>query len=189
KIDLPRNFREIDTEILELAASALRSHWGIGHQPMPDLLLEMENNGLIISRILVGVEKLDAFSQWSSRYGIPFVVLSRDKASAVRQRFDAAHEMAHVLLHRGIDPRRLNSAADYKILEDQAHYFANALLLPADQFVNSLWAPTLDGMLAIKEQWKVSVGAMIKRCEALGMIGGDAERRLWINYNRRGWRK
>jgi Zn-dependent peptidase ImmA (M78 family)/transcriptional regulator with XRE-family HTH domain len=188
KIDLPRDFREIDTEMLELAASALRGHWGIGHQPMPDLLLEMENNGIIVSRILVGVEKLDAFSQWSSRYQIPFVVLSRDKASAVRQRFDAAHEAAHVLLHRGIDPKRLNSAADYKILEDQAHYFANALLLPADYFSNDLWSPTLDAMLSIKERWKVSVGAMIKRCEALGIVSDESARRLWINYNRRGWR-
>ncbi len=188
KIDLPRDFREIDTDLLELAANALRNHWGIGHGPMPDLLLEMENNGIIASRILVGVEKLDAFSQWSSRYHIPFIVLSRDKASAVRQRFDAAHEAAHVLLHRGVDPKRLNSAADYKILEDQAHYFANALLLPADYFSNDLWSPTLDAMLSIKERWKVSVGAMIKRCEALGIVNDESARRLWINYNRRGWR-
>src|SRR5262249_39903996 len=95
KVDLPKDFREIDTDLLELAANALRNHWNVGHQPMPDLLLEMENNGIIVSRISVGVEKLDAFSQWSSRYRIPFVVLSRDKASAVRQRFDSCHELAH----------------------------------------------------------------------------------------------
>jgi hypothetical protein len=43
------------------------------------------------------------------------------KASAVRQRFDAAHETAHLILHSNVDPKRLNSAADYKIMEDQAH--------------------------------------------------------------------
>jgi len=189
KIEVPRDFREIDTDFLENAATRLREHWRIGDGPMPDLLLEMENNGIITSRMHVGAEKLDAFSQWSSIYKIPFVILSRDKGSAVRQRFDAAHELFHVLCHRHVDPKRLNSAADYKIMEDQAHYFAGALLLPAYEFTHSLWGPTLDGMLAIKEQWKVSVGAMIKRCEALGMVGGDSERRLWINYNRRGWRK
>jgi len=187
-IDRPKDFREIDTEFLEMAAAELRSHWGIGDQPMPDLLLEMENNGIIVSRIRVGAEKLDAFSQWSSIYRIPFVILSRDKASAARQRFDAAHEACHVMLHGGIDPKRLNSAADYKILEDQAHYFANALLLPANTFSSDLWSPTLDAMLSIKERWKVSVGAMIKRCEALGIVGDENARRLWINYNRRGWR-
>ncbi len=88
-----------------------------------------------------------------------------------------------------MDPRRLNSASDYKILEDQAHYFACALLLPPEEFSSELWAPTLDGMLSLKESWKVSVAAMIKRCEALGIIGDESARRLWINYNRRGWRK
>jgi Zn-dependent peptidase ImmA (M78 family)/transcriptional regulator with XRE-family HTH domain len=189
KIELPQDFREVDTDFLEAAAAALRSHWGLDEGPMPDLLLEMENNGIIVSRINVGAEKLDAFSQWSSIYQIPFVVLGRDKASAVRQRFDAAHEIAHLLLHKSIDPKRLNTAADYKILEDQAHYFASALLLPAEQFTDDLWTSTLDAMLSLKERWRVSVAAMIKRCEALNLINDENTRRLWINYNRRGWRK
>ena len=188
-LDLPKDFRELDTDLLEFAASSVRAHWRIGEDVMPDLLLEMENNGIIVSRVFVGAEKLDAFSQWSSVYKIPFVLLGRDKASAVRQRFDAAHELAHLVLHRGVDPKRLNSAADYKILEDQAHYFSSALLLPAESFSSDLYTPTLDGMLSIKERWKVSVGAMIKRCETLGIIDDDGARRLWINYNRRGWRK
>jgi Zn-dependent peptidase ImmA (M78 family) len=188
-MDLPRDFREIDTDYLESAAASVRTHWRIGEGPMPDLLLEMENNGIVVSRIQVGAEKLDAFSQWSSVYRIPFVVLGRDKASAVRQRFDAAHELAHLVLHGNVDPKRLNSAADYKILEDQAHYFASALLLPAEQFASDLWSPSLDGMLALKERWKVSVGAMIKRCKALYILDDESEKRLWINYNRRGWRK
>lgn len=187
--DTPKDFRQISTEHLELAASHVRAHWQIADGPMPDLLLEMENNGIVVSRIHVGAEKLDAFSQWSSFHRLPFVVLGRDKASAVRQRFDAAHELAHICLHRNIDPKRLNTASDYKILEDQAHYFASSLLLPPDEFANELWSPTLDGMLALKERWKVSVGAMIKRCEALDIIDDEGARRLWINYNRRGWRK
>jgi Zn-dependent peptidase ImmA (M78 family)/DNA-binding XRE family transcriptional regulator len=188
KIDLPKDFREIDTEMLEAFAAAVRTHWRIGAGAMPDLLLEMENNGTIVSRVFVGVEKLDAFSQWSARYKIPFVMLGRDKASAVRQRFDAAHELAHLICHPNVDPKRLNSAADYKIVEDQAHYFASALLMPGEAFSSDLYTPTLDGMLSIKETWKVSVGAMIKRCETRGIVNEEGARRLWINYNRRGWR-
>ena len=187
-MDLPKDFRQIDTDYLETVAACVRAHWQVPDGPMPDLLLEMENNGIIISRIYVGAEKLDAFSQWSSAYDIPLVVLSRDKASAARQRFDAAHELAHLVLHSRVDPKRLNSATDYKIMEDQAHYFATAILLPADEFTNDLWSPTLDGLLALKERWKVSVGAMIKRCKALQIVDDESEKRLWINYNRRGWR-
>ncbi len=189
KLSAPDSFREIDTDCLETAALELRKQWGIGNGPMPDLLLEIENHGIVVSRINMGAEKQDGFSQLARADGIPFIVLSRDKASAVRQRFDAAHELAHILLHRNVENKRLNTAADNKVIEDQAHYFANALLLPAEQFVQELWAPTLDAMVALKDRWKVSVGAMIKRCEALDLVDSDQAQRLWINYNRRGWRK
>ena len=190
QIEVPQDFREIDTDFLEQTAKTLREYWRIGDDgPMPDLLLEMENNGIIISRIYVGAEKQDAFSQWSKTDNIPLVVLAKDKASAVRQRFDAAHELAHLLLHQNVQDKRLNTPSDNKIIEDQAHYFAGALLLPEQEFVNELWAPTLDGMLALKERWKVSIGCMISRCKALSIVDDEEYRRLWINYNRRGWRK
>ena len=189
EIAVPPNFRDITTDDLDAAALDLRSKWGIGLGPMPDLLLEIENHGIVVSRINMGAEKQDGFSQLSRSGGIPFIVLSRDKASAVRQRFDAAHELAHILLHRSVETKRLNTAADNKILEDQAHYFANALLLPSNQFVQELWAPTLDAMIALKDRWKVSVGAMIKRCETLDLVNREQAQKLWIGYNRRGWRK
>jgi hypothetical protein len=43
-------------------------------------------------------------------------------------------------------------------------------------------------MLARKERWKVSIAMMIVRCEDIGIISADQTKRLWINYNRRGWR-
>ena len=189
QLDVPTDFRAIDTEFLENAAMSLREHWNIGTGPMPDLLLEMENNGIVVSRIHVGAEKLDAFSQWPVDSNIPFVVLGRDNASAVRQRFDAAHEILHLLLHRSVNNKRLNSATDFKILEDQAHYFASALLLPERQFVDELYGCSLDSFLALKERWRVSVGAMIMRAKALGLIDAFETQRLWINYTRRGWRR
>jgi Zn-dependent peptidase ImmA (M78 family)/DNA-binding XRE family transcriptional regulator len=184
----PGNFRDITNDFLETAATSLRSAWGVGNGPMPDLLLEIENHGIVVSRINMGAEKQDGFSQLCRSTGIPFMILSRDKASAVRQRFDAAHELAHVLMHQAVENKRLNTAADNKILEDQAHYFASALLLPSEQFLQELWSPSLDAMLALKDRWKVSVGAMIKRCESLGVIDREAAQRLWINYGRRQWR-
>ena len=187
--DAPDDFRKISSQFLDDLALTVRDHWDIGTGPMPDLLLEMENNGIVVSRINVGAEKLDAFSQWPRDSNIPFVVLGRDKASAVRQRFDAAHELLHLLLHRNIDSKRLNSAQDFKILEDQAHYFASSLLLPENQFADELYGCSLDSFLALKERWKVSIGAMIMRSKALGLINAAETQRLWINYTRRGWRR
>ncbi|MGZ9202344.1 MAG: ImmA/IrrE family metallo-endopeptidase, partial [Caulobacteraceae bacterium] len=187
-LDPPADVRAITTDYLDAAAAAVREHWGIAPGPMPDLLLEIENHGVVVSRIYMGAEKQDGFSHVSRATGTPFMLLGRDKASAVRQRFDAAHELAHILLHQTVQNKRLNTSADNKILEDQAHYFASALLLPSETFLEELWAPTLDAMLAMKDRWRVSVGAMIKRCETLDIINRESAQRLWINYGRRGWR-
>lgn len=192
----PLNVPEISSEniessgfdFIEEAAKAIRSHWGIRPGPMPDVIEKMETNGILVSRIHVGAEKMDAFSQWSDRFGIPFVVLSRDKASAVRQRFDALHELAHVVVHKSIPQKRLNDRAFYKIVEKQADKLASALLLPAEEFTQELYAPSLDGFLTLKERWGASVGAMIMRCRSLEIINDDEAQRFWINYNRRGWR-
>ena len=143
---------------------------------------------MITARVHVAADTLDAFSQWPSSISSPYIVLGRDKASAVRSRYDAAHELAHMLLHRRVDRRRINSKSDWKILEQQANRFAAAFLLPAKSFVDELWAPTLDAMLSHKERWKVSVAMMIVRCEHIGIINQDQAKRLWINYNRKGWR-
>ncbi|MBA3651600.1 MAG: ImmA/IrrE family metallo-endopeptidase, partial [Chthoniobacterales bacterium] len=180
---------EIDTDFLEEVAAAIRAHWDIRPGPMPDVIEKLETNGILVSRIHVNAEKLDAFSQWSDRFGVPFIVLGRDKASAVRQRFDALHELAHIVLHRSLPQRRLNDPACYKLVEKQADKLAGCLLLPEKEFSEELFMPSLDGFLTMKERWGVSVGAMISRCDALGIIDDEGARRMWINYNRRGWRK
>lgn len=180
---------EIDSDFLEEVATALRAHWDIRPGPMPDVIEKLEANGILVSRIHVNAEKLDAFSQWSDRFDIPFIVLGRDKASAVRQRFDALHELAHIVLHRSLPQRRLNDPACYKLVEKQADRLAGCLLLPEKEFSDELFAPSLDGFLTMKERWGASVGAMISRCNALDIIDDETARRMWINYNRREWRK
>lgn len=180
--------RLVDTAAAEAAAAAIRAHWGIVDGPFPDAVEQLEINGVLVARIHVHAEKLDAFSQYAGERANPLVVLSRDKSSACRQRFDALHELAHLVVHRTLSGRRMNDKATYKIVEKQADLVAAALLLPAREFANDLVAPTLDGLLMLKERWGASVGAMIMRCRALGIIDDEEVRRLFINYNRRGWR-
>lgn len=177
-----------NADFVERAASEIRGFWDIRPGPMPDTIEQLETNGILASRIHVRADKLDAFSQWSDRFNVPFVVLSRDKASACRQRFDVLHELVHITCHANIPQRRLNDRAFYKAVEKQADQIASALLLPEYEFTNELYAPSLDGFLTLKERWGTSVAAMIMRCKHLDLIDDDDARRLWINYNRRGWR-
>ncbi len=189
RLDVPCDPLKITSDFLEEAANAVRLEWNVRCGPLPDVLEKIEDSGVLVSRIHVRAEKVDAFSQWSDRCGIPFIMLSRDKASAARQRWDALHELAHILLHQQVTHDQLNNRATYKVLEKQADTFASFMLLPEHDFVDELYAPTLDGMLTLKERWGVSVGAMIMRCASLDLVDDFTAKRLWMNYTRRGWRK
>lgn len=92
---------------------------------------------------------------------------------------DAAHELGHLVLHRHLPLKALNSAADFKEIERQAFYFAGAFLMPAESFATEVWTPSLNTLVALKNRWKTSVGAMLMRCSSLGMVSEEAERRLW----------
>jgi hypothetical protein len=91
-------------------------------------------------------------------------------------------------LHRFVEPQQLRTPGFHKLLEQQAFRFGSAFLMPSS-WLKELWAPTLDAFLALKARWKVSIAAMISRSEDLGVVNADQAQRLWINYNRRQWRK
>jgi Zn-dependent peptidase ImmA (M78 family)/transcriptional regulator with XRE-family HTH domain len=191
-VNLPRlkafsDPHEITTDYIEWSAKASRDYWMLGDGPIADVLLLLENNGIIISTGELGSEHLDAFSQWPNDDPQPFIFLGSDKGCAVRSRFDALHELGHILLHRSIDEKGFRRPEIHKLMEEQCHRFALAFLLPAERFTKDLWSPTLNSFLALKPHWKVAVQAMIVRSEQLGILG--ASHKLWINVSRRGWRK
>lgn len=175
---------EITTEMIENAADACRKEWRMGDAPAGDILLLLENSGVIVAREETGIARIEGLSMWSDT-GRPYVLLCADKGNAYRSRFDAAHELGHLILHRYIetptDPRA------YKLMETQAHLFAGAFLLPARGFVPEVGLPvSLHGLLQLKQRWGVSVGAMILRLRSLGVIDEDGYLRL-IKYRSAKW--
>jgi Zn-dependent peptidase ImmA (M78 family)/transcriptional regulator with XRE-family HTH domain len=185
---VPNDATKIRTELIEEIALECRRFWNLEDSPIADLVLLLENNGLVVALGELGTESLDSFSQWASD-GFPFIFLNSDKASAVRLRFDTAHELGHILLHKRLDRKQFKTMAIHRLIEDQCHRFALALLLPAQRFASELWAPTLNGFYTIKERWKVSIAGMIKRCEQLEILNEEQARRAWINLSRRGWKR
>ncbi len=172
---------------IERAAQECRQLWKLGLGPISDVVLVLENAGIICAREELGYTKMDGASQWFDTDGRPYVYLAADKANGVRSRFDAAHELGHLVLHRDIDYIEFNKR--YPELERQAHYFAAAFLLPAESFAAEVARPTLDTFIALKPRWKVSVAAMIMRCKQLEIIDEEYAVRLWKNYSARGWRR
>ena len=169
KFDLPSDVQQITTNDIEDAAAECRRFWRVGTGPIADIVLLLENNGVIVSRGELGAETLDAYSHWPSDVAHPMIFLGSDKASAVRSRHDASHELGHLILHRNVDVKAIRNAMLFKLIENQAHRFAAAFNLPAQAFADQLWAPTLDAFLALKPHWKVAIAAMIMRSEQLGI--------------------
>jgi Zn-dependent peptidase ImmA (M78 family) len=169
-------------------ALVCRRHWNLGISPVADIVLLLENNGAIVSRGELGAETLDAYSQQPEDSEHPIIFLGAGKASAVRSRHDASHELGHLILHRHIKASAMKNTAHFRLIEDQAHRFAAAFNLPAQGFAEQLWAPTMDAFLALKPHWKVSIGVMIVRCGQLGILNEVQQKRAWINMNRKGWR-
>ena len=188
KFDLPSSFDLITEDFIDKCAAECRRHWGLKDGPIPNMVRLLEKNGVVVSRFRLEAESLDAFSEVDSDQR-PFVILNADKESCARSRFDAAHELAHIIFHHGVEQRHLLSTQEHAKLEAQAHRFAVAFLLPESDFCRELAAPTLESFCALKERWRVSIAAMIVRCKQLGMLGPQHYERLWMNLGRRGWRK
>lgn len=176
-------FREpeaISRTDIELAAETCRSMWRLGQTPIQDLMLAAEGAGIIVAREETEISAIEGLSCWVSHSDSrrPFVLLSADKSNAFRSRFDLAHEIGHLVLHRhvpdGPTPER------HALMEKQAHYFAGALLLPSETFAADIRIPvSLDSLLVLKQKWGVSVAAMVMRLSALDLINDDDKLNLF----------
>jgi len=186
--DLPDDPTRIDDDQIEELASETRRTWGVGTGPISNVTWLLENKGAVVTRCELGSTTLDAFSEWSEQGSAPYVVLGFGKGSAARSRWDAAHELGHMVMHRHLEKSLLLQRDVFKHVEAQAHRFAGAFLLPARTFAGDVYSPSLDGLRALKEKWRVSIAAMIKRVAQLDLIGESRERRLWVNLGRRKWR-
>ena len=179
-------FQITDEQIEELAESC-RTRWGLGMGPVSNVVQAMESAGIVCSRDSIGHVKMDGVSTWSDVDGRPYVLVVSDKANGIRNRFDAAHELGHLLMHSHIDKELY--VQNYKLIEQQAHSFAAAFLMPEKSFLREVRRVTLDDLLILKSRWKVSVSAMIMRCYRLDLISDDDRIRLYKSLSARGWRR
>ncbi|WP_413662504.1 helix-turn-helix domain-containing protein [Microbulbifer sp. CNSA002] len=181
--------RQISDDDIEDMARLCRQRWNLGTSPIQDVIQVMENAGIICTRATLGDVKMDGVSHVSMMDGRPYVLIAEDKANAIRNRFDAAHELGHIVLHSQISESQYAKGAYYKRMEEQAHRFASAFLMPAESFSQEVVWPTLDNLLSLKPRWKVSVAAMIARCRDLSLVNESLELRLWKGRSSRKWTK
>lgn len=164
----------------EMAAATLRSEWGLGEDPLPNSVHLLEAHGVRVFSIVEDCAALDAFSLWSD--GVPFVFLTTHK-SPERARWDAAHELGHLVLHAGHRPQGRRQ-------EQEADEFAAALLLPRLGVLGQPpRLPSLPDILDHKVVWRVSALAYIRRLHQLGAITDWHYRSLVVEASQAGYRR
>lgn len=188
-LSLPDDPLLLSDDEIETAAEQVRRYWGMTDGPIGNMVHLLENHGAVLARDLLGADTLDGLSEFVAVERRPYIVIGTDKGTPVRWRFDAAHELGHLVLHPRLDRGRLMKSEDFKQVEQQAHRFAAAFLLPLDAFGDDFFAANLDALRSIKPKWKVSIAMMIMRAKQGGFISEETERRLWINYSRRRYRR
>lgn len=162
----------IDNEQIEQYALILREYWGLGKGPIDNLISIVQKNGIMVSKMQLRLNKLDAFSVWFDNK--PFIFLSSDKDTNVRIRFDIAHELGHLLMHADYySEEDLKNSAIYEKLENEADRFAGAFLLPKESFSKDVFSTSIDHFIQMKAKWMVSIGCMIYRCDTLGILSSN----------------
>ncbi|MVA18955.1 ImmA/IrrE family metallo-endopeptidase [Agrobacterium vitis] len=187
-LDVPDDFRQITPSMIEGFAECVRRDWRLKDLPIRDVVLSVENAGIPVVMLDILSEKQDGFFFRSSLLKRAFIGVNVHSVTAARARFDVAHELGHLILHKYVTSVQERDADLHKLLEQQAHRFAGAFLFPKDRFFEEVAVPTLDYFHALKKRWGMSIAAMISRSFDLGMIDKDARSQLFISMSRRKWR-
>jgi len=172
---------------IEEIAMAVRSFWGLGIGPINNLTMVLEKNGFVISGAEIGREDADACSEMINDK--PIVFLGKDKKSAVRTRFNLAHELGHMLMHLYVNQTDLLDKSIFDRIEKEANMFASAFLLPRDSFAKEVLSVSLDHFITLKRRWKVSIAAMIYRCGDLEILTENQVMNLRKQISFRKWNK
>jgi Zn-dependent peptidase ImmA (M78 family)/transcriptional regulator with XRE-family HTH domain len=175
-----------DSEEIEFAAEECRKLWQLGVGPISNLVSLLEAHGITVCRHELNGETVEAFSFWSGSR--PFVILSSQKDSAARSRFDAAHELGHLILHRWIGADELEDPKKLREIEREADRFASAFLLPRKSFQAEIFTTRLDAFVTLKKRWNVSIQAMVYRCKQLELFDEDQVTNLYKQISARKWR-
>jgi Zn-dependent peptidase ImmA (M78 family) len=100
---------------------------------------------------------------------------------------DAAHELAHAVLHRMVPEDEFRD--NLRMIEQQAFRLASAFLMPSTTYPHEVRHASLAMLTSLKERWRVSIKAQIKRLSDLDVIPEDFARQLYKVYSAKGWSK
>lgn len=149
-------------------------------QPIPNLIDVLENAGIFIIQVNLpeSLSKFDGASEIVD--GKPFIIINKNQQDGGRSRFTLAHELAHLFL---------NIKSDEKDIEKICDRFASSFLLSKENMIRefsfrrkNISYEELDN---IKNEYKVSHGAIVYRLKDLNIISESAAKNWYIYLNKK----
>ncbi len=178
---VPTGIEAGSLQAAEDAAQHVRRAWGLGEGPISGLVETLEERGAVVLA-WTETEKFDGLSGWAND-STPVVVFNAARAPD-RVRFDAAHELGHLVIDCS-DPD-----ADQETL---AHRFAASLLVPRAAAIHELGERRRDLSLPelglLKQRWGLSMQGWARRAFDCGIIGQTAYRDINIKFRTKGWHR
>jgi Zn-dependent peptidase ImmA (M78 family)/DNA-binding XRE family transcriptional regulator len=166
---------------IETIALRVRSMWDLDQRPIPNMVHLLEARGVRVFSLVQEVRDVDAFSLYIENG--PFIFIDTGK-TAERQRFDAAHELGHLVMHQGRERVQSREA------ERQADRFAAAFLMPrADVLAHNLRNASPDQLIQASRRWRVSAMALAHRLSELGLLTEWGYRTACVELAKRGYRR
>ena len=159
------------------AAKIIRKEWNL-EECINNTIHILEQHGVRVYSLVEFCNDYDALSKWFDK--IPFVVLKPTKTSE-RSRFDAMHELGHLILHK-------NKVNRDKGIEDEANQFASEMLMPEESVKKHVPdIASLANFIQYKKLWKVSLQAIMYRYNKLGLISDWVYRSLYLQSRKWGY--
>ena len=171
--------RRSDFDQVRDIADALRGLWNMPAGPVQNLVAWLEGASCQVHSFDFKTDKIDEVIHWISPD--PPVILANSSTPADRVRFSLAHALGHLVMHRGEEP--------YPEVEEEADEFAAAFLMPERDILGSLAPVTIQHLLELRQVWRVSVPALIRRARDLDVISQRRYTSLFQQLSRFGYLK
>jgi len=180
----PMQFKlaKITSTVPSEAARETRAILGIpSSEPIPHLLREIEKSGVLVLALPTELQGRDALSVWVDEVKMPVIALSKNRPGD-RVRLSAGHEWGHIVLKHS---KRLHAKE-----EREAYEYSAELSLPEAALRREMTTPvTLTTLARLKSRWRMSMQALIRRGQDLGIITDQQSADLYTQLSAKGWRK
>jgi len=178
---LPESISDYDE--IEQVVGKIRHAWGLGDNPIPDLIDTLEEKGIkVFQTHALHDEKFDGLAAQVN--GTPVIVVGKEWPGD-RQRFTLAHELGHLAL--------AGRTEDHLDIEIAANRFAGAFLAPAAEVLKELGTQRKRlepvELCVLKSAYGLSMQGWLYRARDLGVLSQSGFQNMWKLFIAKGWKK